>query len=1010
MATPKLKKAQNTIFDQDKLSRALREIQASSEEEKASLLAKRLGFPYVDLNIYPLSLDVLHTLDEEFAQKSGIITLHKAGKNLKIAIAQPENLETVEAITELQDKGYRCQIYIASKNGINHALQKYKQFNLAENLDDMKVNLSGKELEEFEEQVKELVDLKKKITSIPTTEILNIIIAGAIKMNASDIHFEPQKENVKLRYRLDGMLQNITEIPYNNYSFVLNRIKMLGGMKLNIKDKAQDGRFEIKMNNPEREIDVRLSILPGNYGENIVARILSQDMSKLKLESLGLGGRPLEQLSHQITKPHGMILNTGPTGSGKTTTLYACLRKVNNPTNKIITIEDPIEYRLEGISQTQVEKERGYDFANGLRAIVRQDPDVVLVGEIRDEETADIATHASLTGHLVFSTIHANSSSEAIPRFIDMGIRPSLVSSAVNAIIAQRLVRKLCPHCSEEYQPATETLETINKFLSIISPKSNLEIPRDVKVLHRAKGCPKCNGLGYKGRVGIFEILEINNEIEKLINDMATDSEITTAALESGAVTMLQDGILKAVKGETSMEEVQRVTGTGDFLEEIYEKIMSQVLSSQLIITKRQIKEILEIGYDRKKLENMFENASNKESLEYVVAGGLHFEAGDIHFEPEGDKVNIRYRIDGILQNIASLKSSAYVQILARIKTLSGFKAGSHEAVRDSRFGIKLETALPESENTQIDVRVSIITGGYGETVVMRLLNKSAKSLNVAKLGIREQTLSRLLNEIKKPNGIIINTGPTGSGKTTTLYSLLNRLNRPEIKIITVEDPIEYRMKGVIQTQIKADEGYDFSSALRALMRQNPDILMIGEIRDEETAKIAVQASLTGHLVFTTLHANDAVASIQRLINMNIDPSDIASATNCMMAQRIIRKLCDKCKKAVKPSPETEQKMLKVLNSISANSGLVPPTKIETIYEPQGCDECKGTGFNGVLPVAEVMTMSEKLEELITGYSNTTALTKQAINDGMITMSQDGVMKIVEGVTTFSEIERVTEY
>ena len=1001
---------QPQVFDDTRSQDALSKLKTTSEEEQTALLANDLGLPYLDLNIYPINIENLHIISEEQARKGNLVIINKAGKNLKIAITDPKAPETLALITHLQkDEGYVCDSYLVSRTGLSRAIDKYKLFNLSLALDDMKVNLSAEDLAKFEADIKELLDLQKRIDELPTTEILNVIIAGAVKMEASDIHLEPGKESVTLRYRLDGVLQKIAEIPFNVYPHILNRIKMLSGLKLNIRDRAQDGRFEIKVNNPPAEIDVRVSLLPGNFGENVVARLLNQNMSGVDLDRIGLSGRPYEQLMSQIQKPNGMILNTGPTGSGKTTTLYACLKKVNTPENKVITIEDPIEYRLPGISQTQVHKERGYDFASGLRAIVRQDPDVLLVGEIRDEETADIATHAALTGHLVFSTVHANSAAGAIPRLIDLGVRPSLISPSINAIIAQRLVRRLCPDCKEEYVPASQTLEMINRFLSIISPKAEIEIPKNIKTLFRSKGCPKCRGLGFKGRLAIFEILEIDKSLEKLILDVAPASDIAAVAMENGMITILQDGILKAVAGDTSMEEVQRVTGSGDFLEEVYEKIMHQLLSMQLVVKEKQIETILQAGYNLKTLQDIFTKAPNTELLGYIVAGGLNFDAGDIHLEPEGEVIKIRYRIDEILQEIASLPSSDYLPILSKIKDLSGFDSTSHEAVRDSRFGIKLEKPLPNLDAEQIDVRCSIITSGYGETVVLRLLHKSAKSLDLKKIGIRDVTIERLTVEIEKPNGIILNTGPTGSGKTTTLYSILSKLNRPEVKIITVEDPIEYRMKGILQTQVNTEEGYDFSSALRALLRQNPNILMIGEIRDEETAKIAIQAALTGHLVLSTLHTNNAVASIQRLINMNIDPSDIASATNCMMAQRLVRVLCPHCKQQKQPSPEELQKIQDTIKSISPKSGVEIPKQVDGIYEAKGCEKCKNTGYNGITPVAEVMTMSEELEELISRFSTTTTIVRQAISEGMLTMSQDGILKVLNGITTMEEVERVTE-
>ena len=716
-----------------------------------------------------------------------------------------------------------------------------------------------------------------------------------------------------------------------------------------------------------------------------------------------------QQLVTQLGKPNGMILNTGPTGSGKTTTLYACLMRINSPETKIITIEDPIEYRLPGVAQTQVQKEKGYDFANGLRSIVRQDPDVILVGEILDEETGDIAVHASLTGHLVLSTLHTNSAAGAIPRLIDLGIRPTLITPAVNCVIAQRLVRKLCPYCKEEYVPAKETLESIGHFLSIISPKAGVEIPKNVRTLFRSRGCPKCKGLGYKGRVGIFEIFEINKETEKLILDMAPASDLLASAMESGMITMLQDGLLKATDGTTSMEEVQRTTGTGQYLQEIYERIMVQLLSLQLKVTKEHIKNVLFCEFDAKKLAALIQKANNKEILSYVTAGGLSFDAGDIHMEPQGDIIKIRYRIDGILEDITEIKAKDYLPILSQIKLLAGLKTDSHEAVQDSRFGVSIEEPIRDITNKQIDVRVSIITGGYGETVVMRLLHKSARALEVEKIGFRPQLLEKLLSAIEKPNGIVLNTGPTGSGKTTTLYSLLNRLNKPEVKIITVEDPIEYRLAGILQTQVSEEEWYNFASALRALLRQNPDIMMIGEIRDEETAKIAVQASLTGHLVLSTLHTNSAVASIQRLINMNIDPTDIASSTNALMAQRLVRRLCPHCKKKTAFTEKDKIKLENVLKTITPATGMKPPGSVEYVYEPVGCAKCKNIGFSGRFPVAEIMMMTPALEELVSRFSITSVIEKQAMDEGMLTMTQDSALQIVAGETSLAEAARVTE-
>ncbi len=992
------------------VQRILSQMKHESEEQQAASLAAYLGLPYVDLNIFPIDPETLQVIPKKEAEKYGLVPIQRAGKNIGLAVSDITNPDLKEYFEKLQkEEGYNLKIFISSKTGFLKTLERYKYIALADSLDDLRLTLSGADLAEFEKNLKDVIDLKRRITEIPTTEVINIVMAGAVKMEASDIHFEPHQDGIRLRYRLDGILQNITDLPPQAYHYVLSRVKILSGMKINIRDIAQDGHFSIKIE--ENEIDVRVSILPGNFGENIVMRLLNQQAVALNFDDLGLRGLAYDKLREEMKKPNGMILNTGPTGSGKTTTLYAIVNTLNSPEVKIITVEDPIEYKIKGISQTQVSKSRGYTFANALRAIVRQDPDVILVGEIRDDETAQIAVHASLTGHLVLSTLHTNSAVETTPRLTDMGIKPSLIPAALNAIIAQRLIRKLCPTCKEKYVPARETVESVKKILSVISPKAKLSVPKNIDFFFRAKGCPKCHGLGYKGRIGIFEILTFNEEISQKIAEMAPESEILSLALEAGMVTMLQDGILKALEGITSLEEVQRVTGEGKFLEELYEKIITQLLLRSVLIRKDTAQKIEEMKSDFTNFQKLVKSAKPEEILSFVVAAGLKFQAGDIHIEPEENSVKVRFRIDGILQDAAEIPMTDYPHVLGNIKILSGFKATDVESgVKDSRFSINLEKdVFPEIKNREIDVRVSIILGGYGETVVMRLLSQGAQEINIEKLGIRKQNLDKLLEKTKKPNGMILNTGPTGSGKTTTLYSLLSLLNKPGAKIITVEDPIEYRLKGILQTQVNEKKGYTFAKALRALLRQNPDIMMIGEIRDEETAQIAVQASLTGHLVLSTLHTNDASGSVQRLINMGISPTDIASSMNAFMAQRLVRVLCPECKKKISPDTETKSRIEKMLKTISPKAGIKVPEKIDFVFEAVGCSKCNNIGYRGRTTVSEVMPMTKELEELITRGPTTSEVKELAISQGMITMAQDGILKVLEGVTTMEEVERVTE-
>jgi type IV pilus assembly protein PilB len=995
---------------EEDVRKILAKMKHESEEQQSASIAASLGIPYIDLNIFPIDPDTLRTIPKIDAEKYEVVCILRAGKNVSIAVSNISKPEIKDYLQKLEkEDGYKISLYICSKTGFQKTLEKYRHISLVDHLEELRLTLSGKDLEEFEAKLKDVIDLKKRITEIPTTEVINIVLAGAVKMEASDIHFEPQQDGIRLRYRIDGVLQNITVLPLHIYHYIVSRVKVLSGMKINIRDVSQDGHFSVSVDT--NEIDIRVSILPGNFGENIVMRLLNQESVALRFDDLGLRGLAYDKLREEIKKPNGMILNTGPTGSGKTTTLYAIVNTLNSPEIKIITVEDPVEYKIKGISQTQVSKSHGYTFANALRAIVRQDPDVLLVGEIRDDETAAIAIQASLTGHLVLSTVHTNSAVETTPRLIDMGVKPSLIPASVNAIIGQRLVRKLCPHCKESYAPARETIESVKKILAVISPKAKLNIPKDIKSFYRAAGCPKCNGLGYKGRIGIFEIFTLNEEISQKIIDMAPEAEILALALESGMITMLQDGILKALENITSLEEVQRVTGEGKFLEELYEKIITQLLLRSVLLRQDITEKIEGIEANIAKFQKLIHNASGESILNLIIAAGLKLRAGDIHIEPEEDSVKIRYRIDGILRDIAVIPMNEYPHFLGDIKILSGFKATDIESgVKDSRFTINLEEgALPEIADREVDVRVSIILGGYGETVVMRLLNQGAQATSLKELGLREQNLNKLLEQAKKPTGIILNTGPTGSGKTTTLYSLLEILNKPGTKIITVEDPIEYRLKGILQTQVDEKKGYTFPKALRALLRQNPDIMMIGEVRDEETAQIAVQASLTGHLVLSTLHTNNAAGSVQRLINMKISPTDIASSVNVFMAQRLVRKLCLECRKKTEISPESKPHIEKVLGTISENAKIGVPKEIGFIYEAKGCPKCNNIGYRGRLAISEVLEITKEMEELITHEPTTSEVEDLAIKQGMLTMLQDGILKVIEGITTIEEIERVTE-
>jgi type II secretory ATPase GspE/PulE/Tfp pilus assembly ATPase PilB-like protein len=413
------------------------------------------------------------------------------------------------------------------------------------------------------ETVKTIADIKKLIEetlaqkkSYRISRILEIVLAGAITLGASDIHLEPEQRDVRMRYRLDGVLNDILKFDQETYKLLLSRIKLTSSMKLNVRGKAQDGRFSIKLG--DKEIEVRSSLLPGAYDETLVLRVLNPNSIAVQLDELGINPRLLGMIEKELRKPNGMILNTGPTGSGKTTTLYAFLRKIYTPDVKIITIENPIEYHLPGIVQTQTNDEEDYTFLEGLRSALRQDPDVIMVGEIRDNETAEIAVNAALTGHLVFSTLHTNNAAGTFPRLIDLGVNPKVITSAINIAMAQRLVRRLCPDCRKEVAIEAKDKNIITTVLQSIQDKSYLEGIQTDKV-YKADGCEKCNFTGFKGRTGVYEAILTDEKVEGVVNESPSEREIVRAAQGQNILNMKQDGIIKVLQGQTSIEELERV-------------------------------------------------------------------------------------------------------------------------------------------------------------------------------------------------------------------------------------------------------------------------------------------------------------------------------------------------------------------------------------------------------------------------------------------------------------------
>jgi len=551
----------------DKNESRLKALREKEAEDLAQLLAQKYGLPYLDLSRMTIELDALKLVPETKAREAKLVVFQKTGQKIQVAIQSPNPESTKMVIQELEGAGLKASLYIVSEISLERVWKRYSEVSEYAEASQGIVNISAQRIEQFMVEAKDIETLKSFFSTVNATqkdrkisEVLEMILAGAIVSDASDIHVEPQDEQVRLRFRMDGVLHDIFLFDYKIHKLLLSRIKLISGLKLNVHDQAQDGRFSMELK--DTEIEMRVSVIPGNYGESLVLRILNPKSISVKLEDMGMREDFLKILLDQLEKPNGMILTTGPTGSGKTSTLYACLKKVYTPEMKIITLEDPVEYHLQGITQTQVEKEKDYTFANGLRAILRQDPDIIMVGEIRDLETASIAINAALTGHLVLSTLHTNNAAGTIPRMIDLGVNPSNIAPALNIAMAQRLVRKLCNKCKEKYEPGPEEKNKISKVLADFPKKHADKIP-DINTLQLWKpvGCSACNKIGYKGRIGLFEAIIIREDenITKLIQKNPSETEVLEAAKQQEILTMQQDGILKVTEGVTTLDELQRV-------------------------------------------------------------------------------------------------------------------------------------------------------------------------------------------------------------------------------------------------------------------------------------------------------------------------------------------------------------------------------------------------------------------------------------------------------------------
>ncbi len=556
-----------TVFQDDKADKRISDISIREEEELVESLAiNTYNIPYVNLANQTIEMDALRFVTEEDARRANCAPFKAAGRHIGLAIISPQNEYLLQIIDDLKRKDLLPEVYMASHASLDRVWERYLELSHATLSREGGIDISSQTLTHLGTEIKTITDVADQINKViqaddihTTSRVLEIILAGALSIDASDVHIEPEENFIRLRYRLDGVLQEITQIPVEKYHLINSRIKLISGMKLSNTSNAQDGRFSIFIK--DEEIGIRTSVIPSAYGEGVVMRILNPKITQVKFEDLGIEKKLFGIIEQEINKPHGMILISGPTGSGKTTTLYSFLRQLNSTEKKIITVEDPIEYHLPGITQTQVDDAHGYTFAESIRSAMRQDPEICMVGEIRDKESASIAINFALTGHMVFSTVHTNSAAGIIPRLIDLEANPNILVSALSVGIAQRLVRKVCQTCKTEREPSQHEIDIIKKVIdNAIAQGKEVDVNiTDTYKIPMAVGCAECNMTGYKGRIGVFEAILTDDAIAKLIVAQPSERDIEKVAETQGILNMREDGIIKVLHGITTYEEVASV-------------------------------------------------------------------------------------------------------------------------------------------------------------------------------------------------------------------------------------------------------------------------------------------------------------------------------------------------------------------------------------------------------------------------------------------------------------------
>ncbi len=847
-----------------RLGGALIELGFISETNMLQALAIRLNMKHLDIASTKVNLDATALIPVNLAEKYCMLAIDEAGDVLTVVVNDPMNFFAIEDIKQLT--GRQLNICLCESEPLQKAIHYYYSEVAAQKAARTANTLANERQDDLRELTVEDGD-----DETPIINLLNSLLKRAYSVNSSDIHIEPFEDKSIVRMRIDGAMVDYVTLQKGLHASLIARIKIISELDIAERRVPQDGHFRVNIEG--QYINIRVSVLPTVFGEKAVLRLLAGNSAIQHADSFGMEEHDYERFRAMLESPHGIIYLTGPTGSGKTTTLYMVLDEMAKRSVNISTIEDPVEKNIKKINQTQVNNVAGMTFEVGLRALLRQDPDIIMVGETRDSETASISVRSAITGHLVFSTLHTNDATSSIVRLIDMGVEPYLVANSMVGTVAQRLMRRICPECGQEVEASEEECRLLG-------------VPLGTKI-KKAHGCAKCNFTGYSGRIAIHEILTVDSNVRKMITDGVSMDAITDYAVRKQGMHLLRDSAVKKVLEQvTTIEELRKVAYYSDAPSDTDAATIQSAatLAPAAAIPAKTPAATQTVAVQQQIIEDPYAGIGPARiHIEDIIAKAKECGCSDIHITAAKP---LMMRINGSLQETSEQYTKE--EITAMLLEMCDADMRRHLLA-----GEDLDFAVQTKDGQRTRVNVFRDMGSLAATI--RLLNSTIPTLE--SLG-----LPPVLGEIvKQPRGLILVTGPTGSGKSTTLAAMIDSINetRPD-HIITIEDPVEYvyvkKQALVHQREVGRDVG-SFAAALRSALREDPDIILVGEMRDYETISAALTAAETGHLVLSTLHTTGAAATIDRIIDacpngsQNQVRTQLAGVLNAVVTQCLIPKI-----------------------------------------------------------------------------------------------------------------------